>query len=182
MSILEADVLALIQSHLDIMSAIRLASASAATRRHIWAMVHARPELLTRRVALELASVFTDTYFRVPPYQPRVNLTKSTETPVHYKTPDGRDHFTFQPRAVPLRKIWVHDVPRDRMFACIEYDIRDPALQVCFYCRPGPNGIEGIDERATIVPAADATGTVAVRGGEVAYDGNLLAALSALVE
>jgi hypothetical protein len=156
------------------MSAIRLAFASAATRRHIWAMVHARPELLTR----------TDTYFSVQPYLPRVNLTKSTETPVYYKAPDGRDHFTFQPRPVPLRKMWVHDLHSDHtvIFACIQYDISDPELEVCFYFRPGPKGTEGINARARIVPAADATSTVAVGGVEVQYDGNLFAALRALVK
>ena len=121
--LLEPDVLALIQPHLDIMSAVRLASASATTRRHIWAIVHARPELLTKRVVVPLMEHLT-AYFtvgqRFAPNSMYCNMYKKNG---------------LTRRAGPLRRAFVFHRFEAEEFAFAGFDTQRPYFRLNIWKR-----------------------------------------------
>ena len=147
--LLEPDVLLLLQPLLDVMSAIRLASASAATRRHIWAIVRARPELLTKRVVVPLMQQLT-AYFtvgqRFAPNSMYGNLYM-------------KNGLTL--RAVPLRRAFVfHRFEREE-FAFAGFDTHRPSFRLNIWKRRHGNKL-----RATtlsflrVTPSTELAGTI----------------------
>jgi hypothetical protein len=171
------DITTLVVSHLDVVNAIRLASATRAGRAAIMHMIQNRPEMRARRVALALADDLKG-YFRLFRFASRVRAESYYEEPV-MRGGWRVDYVTFVDRDIPLRALYIQEWLSDRIFAVVEFNATSSAVNVTIYARPVDGVLAFVNVVVQIKPATDATGTVVDRhrNTERAYAGGVWGAV-----